>query len=32
MKIFNLENASKGKPANKTECIVIATWEKDFRN
>ena len=28
MKIFNLENAPKGKPAAKTECVVIATWEE----
>lgn len=28
MKIFNLDNAPKGQPAAKTECIVIATWEE----
>jgi hypothetical protein len=28
VKIFNLENALKGKPASKCECVVIATWEE----
>jgi hypothetical protein len=28
VKIFNLENSPKGKPANKTECIVIGTFEE----
>lgn len=28
MKIFNLENAPKGKPAAKCECVVIGVWEE----
>lgn len=28
MKIFNLENAPKGRSASKTECIVIGTWDE----
>lgn len=28
MKIFNLENPPKSKPAASTECVVIATFEE----
>lgn len=28
MKIFNLENPTKGKPLDKQECVAIATWEE----
>lgn len=28
MKIFNLENATKSRPAKTVECVVIATWEE----
>lgn len=28
MKVFNLENLPKGKPAKYCECVVIATFEE----